>query len=295
MRGMPGSDRPGPVLVLGGAGLLGSAVVSALAARGRAIDAPSRAELDLTSGGAIGLQLAAHVPSAVVNAAAFTDVRAAESPQNANLVFAVNRDAPAELAVSCARRAIPLIHVSTDFVFDGKATRPYREDDPTSPLQVYGASKLEGERAVLDTHPAALVVRTSTLFGPGRRARPHYVDAIVRQAREHDHLAVVATPVASPTYAPDLAEALLLLLDAGASGIVHVANAGGSSRLELARETVRALGLSGSVQVEERPEELEPPARPRYSVLDLERYARLSGRAMRPWQEALADYVGRHV
>ncbi len=286
-----GRGGRGPVLVLGAGGLLGSAVAAALAGRGRATVAPTRAELDLTAVDDLAARVDACAPSAVINAAAFTDVRAAERPENASVVFAVNRDAPARLAAMCARRAVPLLHVSTDFVFDGTATRPYREDDAAAPLQVYGASKRDGERAVLDAHPGAVVIRTSTLFGPGRRERPHYVDAILRQAREHDHVAVVATPIASPTYSPDLAEALLALLDVGASGIVHVANAGGCSRLELARETIRVIGAS--VELEERPEDPEPPRRPRYSVLDIGHYVALTGRALRPWPEALAAYVGR--
>ena len=284
-------DRP--VLVLGGRGLLGSAVVAALRARGRSLDAPLREELDVTAPHGIEAWLDRRAPAAVINAAAFTDVRAAERPEHRAVVFGVNRDGPLRIAAACALRSIPLIHVSTDFVFDGAQSRPYREEDPAAPLQVYGRSKWDGERAVLEAHSGAAVVRTSTLFGPGRRERPHYVDAIVRQAREGARVAVVPTPVASPTYSVDLAEGILALLDVGGSGVVHVVNAGGCSRLELARETIRAAGASGSVTIEERPEDPAPPRRPRYSVLDVRRYETVTGRPMRTWQEALAAYVGR--
>ena len=281
------------MLVLGGSGLLGAAVVATLRAGGRIVDAPAHGELEITDPPGIEAWLDRRAPAAVINAAAFTDVRAAEDPENRARAFGINRDGPRWIASACARRSIPLAHVSTDFVFDGALRRPYREDDPTAPLQVYGRSKWEGERAVLEAHPGATVIRTSTLFGPGRRERPHYVDAILRQAGERERLCVVATPVASPTYSLDLAAGLLALLDVGATGVVHLVNAGGCSRLELARETIRAVGAAGSVTVEERPEDPAPPRRPGYSVLDVRRYESLTGRRMRTWQEAIAAYVRR--
>jgi len=281
------------VLVLGGCGLLGTAVVAALRERGRPVDAPPRREVDFMDAGLVERWVCERVPAVVINAAGFTDVRAAERPENRTAVFAANRDAPGRLAADCARRGIPLIHVSTDFIFDGALRRPYREDDPAAPIQLYGQSKREGECRVLEAHPGATVVRTSTLYGPGRRERPHYVDAILRQAGERDRLVVVATPIASPTLSVDLACGILELLAAGASGVVHLVNSGGCSRLELAREVVRAVGREGSVIVEEGPEDPAPPRRPAYSVLDCARYEGLTGRSMRPWQEALRDYVGR--
>ncbi len=282
-----------PILVLGGRGLLGTAVVAALGRRGCAVDAPPHTELDVTDQALVERWLSQRCPSVVVNAAAFTDVSAAERPERLAEVLAANRDAPGRIAVACARRAIPLIHISTDFVFDGGLRRPYREDDPAAPIQVYGRSKLDGERRVLDAHPAATVVRTSTLYGPGRRERPHYVDAILRQAGERERLVVVATPIASPTHSVDLADGILALFDAGVSGLVHLVNSGGCSRLELAREVIRRAGKSGSVTVEEGPEDGAPPRRPAYSVLDCSRYERATSRSMRPWHEALAEYVGQ--
>ena len=281
----------GPVLVLGSTGLLGTAVVAELRSRGLPLDAPSSDELDIRSAADVEARFVRHPPSAVINAAAFTDVQAAERPASRELVLAVNRDGPQHLARACARRAIPLVHVSTDFVFDGESDRPYREDDLPAPLQVYGRSKWEGEEAVLRSYPGAIVVRTSTLFGPGRRDRPHYIDAILSQARDRDRITVVATPIASPTYSADLAQALFALLDARAVGIVHVANRGGCSRIELAREAIRALGPRSRAEIEERPEDPRPPRRPRYCVLDTRRFEACTGRPMRGWGEAVAHYV----
>jgi len=281
----------GPILVLGGSGLLGEALQAELARRGREAHAPGRDVLDLADDRSIEAWFESTEVSAVINAAAYTDVTRAELPEQRDEVFRLNRDAPATLAASCRRRGIELIFVSTDFVFDGTSRRPYDERHPPAPLQLYGASKLEGERAVLEAHPGALVVRTSTLYGPGRRGRPHYVDAILDQAARRDRIEVVRTPVSSPTYTPDLAHALIELLDVRASGVAHVVNDGACSRLELARETVRLAGAAGRVAVEERPGSPDGPRRPAYSVLDSTRYVELCGAALRSWQEALADYV----
>ncbi len=185
---------------------------------------------------------------------------------------------------------MPLIHVSTDFVFDGKLGRPYIETDPTGPVQVYGESKLLGEQAVVAAYPEALVARTSTLYGHGRK-QPHYVDAILAQARSKDVLEVVRLPVSSPTFATDLARGLVALWRVAASGLVHVVNDGACSRLELARESVRLAGLAGRVEVRER---AEPPGgvrRPAYSVLDTSRFAELTGGKLRRWDAALDEYV----
>lgn len=278
----------GRIVVLGASGMLGRAVVRELAARGLDHAAPPRSELDLAADG-LEAGLEACEPSAVINAAAYTDVAGAERSAEHEAVYRLNRDAPAALARACARRGVPLVHVSTDYVFDGRERRPYREDDPTAPLQVYGRSKLEGERLVLATHPAALVARTSTLYGPGRIERPHYVDAVLHRARERGRLELVELPVSSPTYSLDLARGLLDLLAAGARGVVHVANLGGCSRIELAREALRLAGLSPAIV--ERPDPPAPPRRPAYSVLDLTRFAEITGRAPRSWRAALADYL----
>jgi dTDP-4-dehydrorhamnose reductase len=277
-------------LIFGGSGQLGTALVSELESRGAPVAAPSRSEVDLLCGD-LASALVRWSPAAVIYAAAYNDVNGAELEANRNEVFRLNRDAPAELARACAGRGLPFVHVSTDYVFDGAQGEPYREDDPTRPLQVYGRSKLAGEGAVLAADPDALVVRTSTLFGASRRNGSNFVRAVLTRARTEAALDVVRLPISSPTYAADLARALLHLSDAGARGLVHVTNAGGCTRLELAVEAIRVAGLAGRVAVRER---AQPPAgapRPAYSILDTTRYAALTGRSMRPWRETLQDYV----
>jgi dTDP-4-dehydrorhamnose reductase len=280
-----------PILVFGGTGMLGGALVRALGSQGRPCEAPGRDEIDLASCTDLEQSIEARNPCAVINAAAFSDVTAAELPTHHAAAFELNHRLPARLAKLHQRLGLKLVHVSTDYVFDGRQERPYAEDSPTAALQVYGRSKLAGEVAVLDTCANALVVRTSTLFGPGRRERPNYVDAIARQARKKERLDVVRLPVSSPTFAPDLAVALVNLLDLGAKGLVHVVNEGGCSRLELARETVRLAGLAAKVAVHERPQPANDLARPAYSVLDTSRYRKLTGQPLRPWQEALAEHL----
>ncbi len=279
-------------LVLGGTGQLGLAFAARLHRAGCRVDLPSRSELDLSDPASIESALERLAPAVVLNAAAFTDVAAAESPEVRDEVFRLNRDAPAALARTCRAMKIPLAHVSTDYVFDGASPRPYREDDPTHALQVYGHSKLDGEREVLSIHPGALVVRTSTLFGPARRKRLNYVDAILRQARHGALLEVVELPVSSPTFAPDLAHAILVLLDTGVTGLVHVVNQGQCTRLELARAVIEEAGLAGSVEIRIRPTSPGDVPRPAYSVLDTARCDSILGAPLRSWREAVREHVG---
>jgi dTDP-4-dehydrorhamnose reductase len=282
------------ILILGGSGLLGEALAADLSRRGLRFVAPPRERFDLERTAGMRDRVETFTPRAVVNAAAFTDVAKAETPSHRPAAYRSNRDGPAALAAACRRLGVPLVHVSTDYVFDGEQSAPYVESDLARPTQVYGRSKLEGEREVLVAHSDAIVARTSTLFGPGRRRRPHYVDAILRQAPDRPRLEVVRLPVSSPTYAPDLAGMLLDLLESEATGIVHTVNRGECSRLELATTTVKLAGLAGTTEVVERPEPPTDLVRPDYSVLDPSLCERIVGRRIRPWHEALREYLDRH-
>jgi len=287
----------GPVLVLGGTGRLGRAVTAELTRRGWAFVAPPRSEFNLAGGASIGSRLDTLCPAAILNLAGFTDVTAAEIPENAEAAITLNVELPATLARACARFSIPFVHISTDFVFDGAQSRPYLEDDPGNPLQVYGATKWDGERAVLARNPFALIVRVSTLYGPGRPQHPAYVDAILRKSQAAAAagggiLEVVEAPISSPTYAPDVAPVLLDLLDRGAAGIVHAVNDGAASRLELAQAAVAFAGLGDRVAVRARPEPANGLRRPAYSVLDTSKLSQLLGRKLPPWKDALGRYVG---
>ena len=280
-----------PILILGGTGMLGGALQRLLTGQAIAFTAPNRRELDLLDLEELPGLLKAVRPSAVINAAAYTDVAGAQRLDQRDAVYRLNRDAVEVLGRVCRTLGVPLAHVSTDYVFDGAASRPYREDDPTHPLQVYGQSKLDGELALQQAYAEALIVRTSTLYGPGERKRPHYVDAIRRQAESQPEIQVVKLPVSGPTYAPDLAEGIVRLLNSGADGIVHWTNQGACSRMELAQATVELVGKGESVEVVERPAPEGGLARPDYSALDLGRYTEWTGVVPRPWRDALEEYL----
>jgi len=286
----------GPILVLGGTGLLGHATSAELRRRGRAFTAPGRDALDLARLTELGGHLDALRPAAVLNLAAFTDVGAAEAKENEAAATLLNADLPGVLAAETARLDIPFVHVSTDYVFDGTKRSPYVEDDPANPTQVYGRTKLQGETMAIAANPRVLILRVSTLYGPGRPQRPAYVDAILAQARTRaaeggGTIEVVEPPVSSPTYAPDVAPALIDLLDLGASGIVHAVGDGAASRLTLATAAVELAGLGDRVGVRPRPEPKTALRRPAYSVLDTSKLEGLIGRRLPPWEDALRRYL----
>jgi dTDP-4-dehydrorhamnose reductase len=226
-------------------------------------------------------------PRLVVNCAGYTAVDRAESEPE--LARAVNAAGAGRVAEACARAGSALVHLSTDFVFDGNSRRPYREDDPPGPVNAYGRSKLEGERLVLAAHPGALVVRTAWLFGPGRA---DFVDKVLAQARAGGRLRVVEDQIGSPTYSRDLAAEVLALADKGVSGVVHAANSGRASRLELARRALELSGLDPELARPVASRELNlPAARPAFAVLDTRRLARLAGGPPPTWLDALRRHL----
>jgi dTDP-4-dehydrorhamnose reductase len=194
------------------------------------------------------------------------------------------------LARRCAEVGAKLVHVSTDYVFDGKATRPYREDDPVNPVNAYGRGKLAGEIQAAESGAGILIVRTSWLFGEGG---PSFVEAILRQVTQgKKELRVVVDQLGRPTYTRDLARAIRLLLEKDAFGVVHFANSGETTWYDFARIIVR---FAGYPEVAVRPcgsDEYQRPARrPHYSVLDTSLYEKVTGEKPRPWREALADHI----
>jgi dTDP-4-dehydrorhamnose reductase len=273
--------------VTGAQGQLGTALVRGLAARGAQVTATDL-ELDVADPAAVEAALLAAAggpPELLLNAAAFTAVDRCE--REPALAERVNAAAPAGLARLCRKHGVRLVHVSTDYVFDGDAGRPYREEDAPAPRSAYGRTKLAGERAVLAESPDFLVVRTSWLFGRGR----NFMAAILAQARAGRPLRVVDDQTGRPTYAGDLAEGMLRLAAAGARGLVHLANAGTATWWDVARATLDLAGY-GDVPVEPISTaalRLDAP-RPRFSVLDCSKAERM-GVALRPWREALAGYL----
>jgi len=271
-------------LILGGTGMLGSAVVAAARARGWAALGLSRTQGDLTDRDRLLGWAERFRPDVVVNCAAYTKVDAAETERE--LAFAVNGEGAAAAAALAERAGARLVHVSTDYVFDGKADEPYREDAPTAPLSVYGQSKLEGERRAL-AYGRAVVVRTSWLFGPGG---PNFVAAMVGLIEAGRlPLRVVADQQGGPTSTASLARALLDLALWETTGVVHFQNREPVSWYAFAVEIARL--WSGAVEVVPvtTAEFPRPAPRPAYSVLDVGRFEHLAGRRVEPWEEGLVE------
>ncbi|HWO17730.1 MAG TPA: dTDP-4-dehydrorhamnose reductase [Kofleriaceae bacterium] len=276
------------VLVTGGRGQLGRSLVRAAAARGDVAVALGADALDVTAPAQIDAALRAHAPAVVINAAAFTAVDRAEAERAR--AFAINADGAGHVARACAAAGVLCLHVSTDYVFDGAARRPYREDDPVSPQNVYGASKAAGERQVLDAGGA--VVRTSWLFGEGG---PSFVHSMLRLARELPALRVVADQRGCPTCADDLAAALLELATRAPSGIYHARSSGPTTWHGLAiaivaeahRHTQLACERVEPITTADYP---TPARRPAYSVLDTGRLRAL-GIALPSWRVGLGRMI----
>ncbi len=274
-------------LVVGSAGQLGRELVARLgdevAWKG------DRAELDVADGAAVVALVARVRPDVVFNATAFNRVDAAEAEPLA--AFAVNTVAPHFLARAARDAGALLVHVSTDYVFDGTSSRPYREDDLPRPLGAYGASKLAGEHLVAAAGGEHLVVRTSGVLGRGGSDQKggSFVERIVAQARAGRPLRVVADQVFAPTCASDLAESLVALVRAGARGLVHVTNAGSCSWYELAVAALAAAGLEAPVERIRAADLSLPARRPAYSVLDTSQAIALGLPPPRHWKDALPD------
>lgn len=276
------------VLIFGATGMLGRELLGACAQRGhRVAGLGGQGRVDVADAQAVTDAVAAHRPDVVINAAAYTNVDAAQ--QHPADAMRVNSQGPANLARAAAQHGAILVDFSTDYVFSGRERRPLREDDSTDPVNVYGASKLEGERRVIESGCDHLIIRTSWLFAPHSR---NFVRAIYAAALARDQLQVVDDQFGRPTYAPDLAELTLGLLEAGGRGIIHAANDGFCSRLEFAQAIVEMSGLSCRVVACKTADQPRPATRPAWSVLDLSKLESI-GIKPRPWRDALRDCLHR--
>jgi len=275
-------------LVVGVRGMLGAELIEALrrdGAFGRVV-AADLPETDITDERSLQRLFADLRPGVVFNCAAFTDVDACESQRD--LAFAVNAEGAGCLARLAAACGAGLVHLSTDYVFDGEKGSPYVEGDPPAPLSAYGESKLEGERLVVAAGGLWTIIRTACLYG---RGRSKFVDLMLRLARERDELSVVTDQVCSPTWTRDLAEALVLIARRKLPGMFHVVNAGACSRFEMVRFMLECMDLPVKVRPVESSAFPRPAAVPAYAALSAEKFQRETGHVMRPWQEALGEYV----
>lgn len=285
----------GPILVTGGSGQLARALEDAAPAAVRRVGRP---QFDFDRPETIAEAFHAAAPALVVNAAAYTAVDAAED--DADAAYRANRDGPATLAALCARAGVPLIHVSTDYVFDGRKGAPYVETDPVSPQGVYGASKLAGEQAVLGAGGPAVILRTSWVYAPVGK---NFVRTMLALGQTRDRLTVVADQQGCPTTAADLADAILAIahrIDATGwqpeyGGVFHAAGTGATTWHGLAVAVFAEAARHGARVPQVAPiataDWPTKAARPADSRLDCSRLAAVFGVRLPPWQAGLARTI----
>jgi len=287
------------VFVTGGEGQLGMELIAQAASHGIDILAPPLAQMDLTRPEQVDRAWESFHPAAVINAAAYTAVDRAESEPG--LAFAVNAEAPGYIARRCAREQIPLIHISTDYVFDGRKGSPYREDDPVAPLGVYGRSKAAGEAGVRRHLNRHLIVRTAWLYSAHGA---NFVKTVMRLVAERDELRIVDDQIGCPTCAADLADALLQIVRGLAPhaeapwGTYHYCGRGVTSWHGMARhvlETLKTRGRIASFRLQPiaTSEYPTPARRPPYSVLDCTRIEAAFGICRPSWQQSIEKTVDR--
>ena len=280
------------VLVTGASGQLGHEVVRVSSRLGHEIITPSLQDMDFMVPDQVAETVLACRADWVVNCAAFTQVDQAESEPEA--AFTVNRDSAGHLAQAVAELDGRLVHISTDFVFDGRQSCPYQEDDLPNPLSVYGQSKLEGEQAVLKAMPAAIVLRTAWVYGAHGE---NFVKTMLRIAATGKPLRVVNDQTGTPTWAADLASVILPLFDCDAAGVLHYTNAGQTTWYGFAvaiLEEAARLGFDirtqavHPVSTDEYP---TPATRPAYSVLDTQKIQACLPVPVPEWRDSLKNML----
>lgn len=282
------------ILVTGAAGQLGRAMTrTAPALNGVEVVAATHADLDLLDAGAVRRFVTGGGFTHIVNCAGYTAVDRAETEKQA--CTAANIEGPANLASAADEAGARLVHVSTDYVFDGRSHRPYAEGDKPAPLQHYGATKRRGETRVLAACPEAIIVRTQWLYGLGG---PNFVETMLRLSDQRGHageIAVVADQVGSPTCADDLARALWAIVTARqwVPGIYHYSNEGAATWYDLAVAVMRMAGRSTQIIPIPTEEYPTPAARPAYALLDKRRIRATYGVETPHWADSLARYMAQ--
>lgn len=275
------------IVILGGKGMLGSDLADACAAQKIETVILDVQEIDITSEASV----ASTLPDAdwIVNCAAFTRVDDAEKERE--LCFRLNATGAGIAAKICAGRSLRLLHISTDYVFDGTLGRPCTETDPVKPLNYYGHTKLEGEKLVQAARGQTLIIRTQSLYGLRGR---NFIKAILNQlVQGKTSLRVVADQVSSPTFTVHLADCLLRIMKANATGIVNIASSGHCSWHEFAGAIVAATRPGIPIEKLTTAQLNFPATRPAYSVLDTALYTKLTAHKPPTWQQGLAEYLQR--
>ncbi len=272
-------------MVTGARGMLGNAVTGVFS-QDFQVAPLSRNDLDITDEKAVKRKILDIGPDIVINCAAYTSVDRAETDRDA--AFRVNALGPKVLAESVKAVGARLVHISTDYVFDGNATEPYQEYFSRRPRSVYGKSKALGEDFVMEAIDDYLIVRTSWLYGPGGK---NFVTTILELAGSMPELRVINDQVGTPTFTKDLAQAIYMLVTGGEAGIFHFANNGQCSWYEFARAILDLKGIQKEIKPVSTEEFPRPAPRPSYSVLDTTKFFLATGSRPRAWKEALREFL----
>ncbi len=278
-------------LILGAGGLTGRTLTNELEDRYPHLVSATRAEIDLTDRWRLEAELERLEPTVIINCGAMTNVDACE--KNPEEAMRCNAEGPAQLALSCRTMGIRLLHLSTDYVFDGTQEREYDEADPVEAINAYGRSKLLGEAGVLEELVDAVVLRISFVFGPGR---PTFIDKIASLAvSSDDPIPVIDAWRSRPTYTRDLARAVDRILGADVTGVWHFANPFPATRVEFARQVLEVLGGDPGrvVAIDVSSLDLSAP-RPASTALSTRRFEARFGEAPRPWTECAREYFLLH-
>lgn len=273
------------ILVIGARGMLGHDVLAVFADK-YIVTGVDVAEVDITKADSVARLVEDIRPAAVVNCAAYTNVDACESDEKT--AYAVNAEGIVNIGRACKTVGALVVHYSTDYVFDGKSSVPYREDDPTGPLGAYGRTKLAGEMGLRDIGVDHLILRTSWLFGKNGK---NFVVTIQKAGREKKELRVVNDQTGSPTYAVDLARATRTLIEHQARGTFHVTNSGVCTWYDFAAEIIRLSNIDARVLPMSSQELNRPAPRPAYSVMSGEKLRSVVGNSLPLWQSALSVFL----
>jgi dTDP-4-dehydrorhamnose reductase len=290
------------LLITGAGGMLGKALAPCLEQRGHKVAALAKEELDVTNFAQVKETLKSVAPDLVLHCAAYTKVDQAEA--EAGLAFLINGFGSENLAVAACDQNVPVLYVSSDYVFDGEKNHPYTTWDQTGPISVYGKSKLAGELAIQRHLKQFYILRTSWLYGPHGK---NFVDTIYGMAEQGKPLRVVADQFGTPTCTLSLSEVIADLIETGRWGIYHATDAGVTNWYEFAREIVKDIkgltdlnglkdladlkGMAVEVTPIETKDMPRPATRPKYSVLDKTTLIHTIGRELPTWQESLDRYL----
>lgn len=274
------------IVVVGSHGMLGQELLAMYGERAIGLDLP---DIDITDMLSVQNALTPLKPQTVINCAAYTDVDGCE--RDVERAMQVNAEGVAYLAMITAGLGAKLVHISTDYVFDGLKRSPYLPEDLQKPLNIYGDSKLAGELNT-DINPDNLVIRTQWLYGHHGK---NFVETIITAARERGRLSVVNDQTGTPTWTADLCRGIIALIDAGQKGVFHCVNGGATTWYGFAEEILRVTGIPCELTPQSSAELDRPAKRPGYAVLDTSSFCAATGYVPESWQEALARYLNGRV